>query len=193
MQDQSTQIFSESFYKTPLILAIRLNVDYKITKLILDHNGDINVNLHGFTALQLASMHGNLNAARLLINRKACINTKTTFPLLYRTPLISTIHNDIPGNLSIARMLVRKGADIAFTEYDKAKFKDYSNPSSHYLLDEKRLAIDRNTYINRHNAIIKSKWSFLFKHIMPKIMAFSDLINHILTFGELLPIIPNQK
>lgn len=81
--------------------------DAGIVKMLIKAGSVVNVEGMQFTPLMVASANGHEEAARVLINNGADVNTKRTYRRI--TPLMMAVRE---GHMEIVKLLLEKGADV---------------------------------------------------------------------------------
>ena len=94
-----------------------------VIQALLDAGADVNApNENNWMPLHFASDFGNANAAQVLINNGANVNTTTTLRHLSfhrgATSLHIALQSSSPGHLDVARILINNRADVNATTHD---------------------------------------------------------------------------
>jgi ankyrin repeat protein len=95
--------------ETPVMLAIQFG-ENNVLNLLLDHGADLTLRSHsrGYTALHLAASRENVSALRILLARKADVNSRDEFG---NTPLSVAAAKDP----EVLQLLLDNGADVNST------------------------------------------------------------------------------
>lgn len=177
--DPNTDYIPSRFIK-PLMHAAHIT-DTKFIKILLDYKADINMVCSATyeTPLTVAAKYGEYNNVKLLVERTANINLTTGYE---DGSLINAIRKN---DIKIVKYLVDHGADINVT--NNWRLGILSGETIDYISNIDELVNDHNKFITNHNNTQYNSLIYALEFIMPRILEFTDLVNFILEFCDILP------